>query len=807
MLLLQTLLLVIVEKFSFKIPRIAQKVERFYKNIVEESLFGKDPNVTEDMTDPKTSTEAISRQRQRNEICISLKRGSVIHHVYLAKNFAEIILVCIFLPLNLSYAIDAEQSSGGHNCTLAIHAVPEMAFDRGEVIFQCRAKKLTFFVTLLFIQSLLLLMHCLLSVGAIIWCFKFRAVSNLLKKIEAMRSAWETDLTNEDGGGMDFLFLFDLLAHNCGLESTLRVLTHSDDNFHEICRPNAPKIVVREEDKLKISWRPADIERWMRDQGRVVPRGQKPINLESYEVTIFPTETSKNTDTLPAKKTGYEHGDEAEDYSSWFYDLEGGKTEYVITIACVIGKSRMKGEKVVTNLVPYGPERPKNGILEKSGTNQLDLFWDPPKGEFTKYTLSIDKLVFATKERGESKSGSAMPLPRNQSSTPAFFTLLSEDTLVSDDLGSALNIAELSKRRIENLSSKLTRYTVMGLDPGESYSVELGTKTGNVSTRQAILEHLMTRPKPVEGLFPSDLTPDSCSIHWLPLKGHSCLKGFQVEVKSGDGKVFKTVALSKTKNSFNFVSMEPATDYDVSVVSLCVSKEGFREESDKAKNSFTTLPEPVRNLRMDNSTPNSILVKWDAPSIPSSHVSRSKLRLGIKCLGSADHSQSVEVAADKTQYNFSKLPDPEGSGQRYEVEAVCSVVTVREINVKSKTTSAVFYTIPLKPSGLTVRGDGSEEKIVWNPSPTLTVTKYKVRWRTTEEGQKTEEALVAAVKAGEQNVFEFRPKLMPDTVYKVNVYAVVEPGDSEGQAIESKELHEKLIVRGGKLEVYKEDAT
>jgi hypothetical protein len=33
-------------------------------------------------------------------------------------------------------------------------------------------------------------------------------------------------------GGKDFLFLFDLLAHTCGLESTLRVLTHSDETFY-----------------------------------------------------------------------------------------------------------------------------------------------------------------------------------------------------------------------------------------------------------------------------------------------------------------------------------------------------------------------------------------------------------------------------------------------------------------------------------------------------------------------------------------------------------------------------------------------
>ena len=99
--LLQTILLVIVEKFTFKIPRIAQKVERFYTHIVEESLFGKDPDVAEDMTDPKTSTEAISRRRQRNEICVSLKRSSILHHVYIGKNMVEFTLILVFLPINI----------------------------------------------------------------------------------------------------------------------------------------------------------------------------------------------------------------------------------------------------------------------------------------------------------------------------------------------------------------------------------------------------------------------------------------------------------------------------------------------------------------------------------------------------------------------------------------------------------------------------------------------------------------------------------------------------------------------------------
>ena len=54
--------------------------------------------------------------------------------------------------------------------------------------------------------------------------------------------------------GEDFLFLFDLLAHSCGLELTLRVLTHSDEKFYEICKPkfDIKDDLELEEDRLKV---------------------------------------------------------------------------------------------------------------------------------------------------------------------------------------------------------------------------------------------------------------------------------------------------------------------------------------------------------------------------------------------------------------------------------------------------------------------------------------------------------------------------------------------------------------------------
>ena len=46
----------------------------------------------------------------------------------------------------------------------------------------------------------------------------------------------------------------------------------------------------------------------------------------------------------------------------------------------------------MANLVPYGPERPRSGMVKSAGTNQVDIFWDPPKGEFKKYTLLIERI-------------------------------------------------------------------------------------------------------------------------------------------------------------------------------------------------------------------------------------------------------------------------------------------------------------------------------------------------------------------------------------------------------------------------------
>lgn len=94
-----------------------------------------------------------------------------------------------------------------------------------------------------------------------------------------------------------------------------------------------------------------------------------------------------------------------------------------------------------------------------------------------------------------------------------------------------------SFRYIESLSYKLTEYTILGLEPGDRYRIELGTKTGSETTLAPITETIMTKPLPVRGVRVVDITPSSGLVQWEELDGHPCLKGFQIFVTTGEDRV------------------------------------------------------------------------------------------------------------------------------------------------------------------------------------------------------------------------------------------------------------------------------
>ena len=131
-----------------------------------------------------------------------------------------------------------------------------------------------------------------------------------------------------------------MLAHSCGLEATLRVLTHSDATFYEICKPNIDLTQKLElaEDKLKVKFGPADIERWLQSGSRRPMGHNRSITIDNYEVTIFPAESVNHTHTLPAISASTSLKDKTDpemknpdSYSTWFFDLQGKNQLLIVT--------------------------------------------------------------------------------------------------------------------------------------------------------------------------------------------------------------------------------------------------------------------------------------------------------------------------------------------------------------------------------------------------------------------------------------------------------------------------------------------
>ena len=82
-----------------------------------------------------------------------------------------------YFKLDLLYSFALVAHAGPSRCEVHIQSFPGLVDEPGTVHFQCRGKKMSFFVLALWVQIVLLGLHLILSFGAVIWCWKFRYIS------------------------------------------------------------------------------------------------------------------------------------------------------------------------------------------------------------------------------------------------------------------------------------------------------------------------------------------------------------------------------------------------------------------------------------------------------------------------------------------------------------------------------------------------------------------------------------------------------------------------------------------------------
>ena len=341
----------------------------------------------------------------------------------------------------------------------------------------------------------------------------------------------------------------------------------------------------------------------------------------------------------------------------------------------------------------------------------------------------------------------------------------------------------------------------MGLEPGDLYRVELGTITGNVETRHPLIETIMTLPQKVSTVTTDLITVSSCTLHWLSPEGdHSCLRGFQIRVKlMSNGSIAKEVAVSKHVKSFTIRGLNPVSDYEASIVSLCAI-EGQSTESKPAVVAFTTASKPPKKLWLDNATPDSLRVKWDdVPDVPANCKLRYKLTLNNRDL---EVRRTADIQGDRNSHTFTDLPYPSGSGVDYQVAITAFVTSAKDAEVQSTEEQNIFTTPPFPPEKLRIIAINT---ISWKKSITPNVNGYKVKWRKdSDETSKGKEAVIENPRDSPyQVVFEFPENAFEESdIYKVKIFAFVE-SSGRGIAIKSIELQGKINVTKQEDETFK----
>ena len=459
--------------------------------------------------------------------------------------------------------------------------------------------------------------------------------------------------------------------------------------------------------------------------------------------------------------------------SAWFYDLAGGTTEYVVTIASIVGKSRMKGEKLITYLLPYGAEKPRGGMVKEAdgnpGTNQIEIFWEPPRGDFTKYVLYITKIP--------NSKLSVTDLPALPPSFNRLNSVQSKASVVPYNLSNAhisSNHSIMDQLQKYNINSKLTTYTISGLQPGEKYEAVLETETGTQletgrTTRQAIYDIILTKPLPPRNVDSNNITTNSCKFTWQHPEGCSCLVGYQILVKSGSD-VKNQYSLLKMNTSYTVRGLSEGTIYDIYLTTVCKAKreeyggdEERKTESVPVKFEIITHLEKIRNLQLDSSSHDYFSVKWDtvSPNMYNTITIRSYKGIAGSDLFSLDDSQLhekeneegqieermelqklenfervvKEVSGEQRHYKFTDFPDKVGSGFPYEVEIVSTAKLSKENKDKeavSEPVKKVFFTKPHPPSHIHV----DNNVLKWGSSPTPHVTEYHISWDILENDEK-----------------------------------------------------------------------